>query len=109
MRDVVETTHIFFKLMEKFCNGSVVVQDKRKSRAKSKKAKKPQKSSSQHGKTPDDDDNNEEVSRFILKKKHYVDVLCKVDIRFSSYSSSSLSLCLMHKMQNAFWSDEYIW
>lgn len=38
LRDVVETTHIFFKLMEKFCNGSVVVQDKGRSRAK--KAKK---------------------------------------------------------------------
>ncbi|XP_055324474.1 protein timeless homolog [Sitodiplosis mosellana] len=64
MRDVVETTHIFFKLMEKFCNGNVVVQDKKKSRAKGKKAKKPQKSANQHGNTPnnhDDDDNNEDA------------------------------------------------
>ena len=34
MRDVVETAHIFFKLMERFCNGSVVVQDKQKMRKK---------------------------------------------------------------------------
>lgn len=62
MRDVVETTHIFFKLMEKFCNGSMVVQDKKKSRAKGKKGKKSkQKSSSQNGKAPD----NDEVSRFV--------------------------------------------
>lgn len=40
MRDVVETTHIFFKLMEKFCNGSVVVQDKHKRQHKKSKSKK---------------------------------------------------------------------
>lgn len=64
MRDVVETTHIFFKLMEKFCNGSVVVQDKKKSRAKSKKSKKSQKSAKNSNNDADADDDNNEVSRF---------------------------------------------
>lgn len=50
MRDVVEAAHVFFKLMEKFCNGSVVVQDKNKnSRKKSKSTKKTSKTSSQSG------------------------------------------------------------
>lgn len=40
MRDVVETAHIFFKLMERFCKGSVVVQDKQKSRKKTKRTTK---------------------------------------------------------------------
>lgn len=48
MRDVVETAHIFFKLMERFCNGSVVVQDKQKSRKKNKRTtKKPSKRNAQ--------------------------------------------------------------
>lgn len=34
--DVVEMVHIFFKMMEKFCNGRVVVQDKRRARKKPK-------------------------------------------------------------------------
>lgn len=50
MRDVVEAAHVFFKLMEKFCNGSVVVQDKnKKSRKKSKSTKKTSKKSRQSG------------------------------------------------------------
>lgn len=41
LRDVVEIAHIFYKIMEKFCKGRVVVQDKRKGRKKGKsKAKK---------------------------------------------------------------------
>lgn len=40
MRDVVETAHIFYKIMEKFCSGRVVVQDKRKTRKKDKTARK---------------------------------------------------------------------
>lgn len=52
MRDVVETAHLFFKLMEKFCNGSVVVQDKRKSRAKGTKSKKASKSSNDNEQSP---------------------------------------------------------
>ncbi|XP_031631724.1 protein timeless homolog [Contarinia nasturtii] len=59
MRDVVETTHIFFKLMEKFCNGSVVVQDKRKARNKGNKKKKPTKSSS-HGNEEGEDEQTTE-------------------------------------------------
>lgn len=55
MRDVVETTHIFFKLMEKFCNGSVVVQDKRKARQKGKKMKKPAKSASETNEEKEDE------------------------------------------------------
>lgn len=53
MRDVVETTHIFFKLMEKFCNGSVIVQDKNKRKHKKTKSKKP-KSKSNHKEDADD-------------------------------------------------------
>lgn len=40
MRDVVETAHIFFKLMERFCNGNVVVEDKQKSRKKNNRGTK---------------------------------------------------------------------
>lgn len=36
MQDVVETAHIFFKLMEKFCDGTVVVQKRKVPRAKNK-------------------------------------------------------------------------
>lgn len=36
MQDVVETAHIFFKLMEKFCDGTVVVQKRKILRAKNK-------------------------------------------------------------------------
>lgn len=64
MRDVVETTHIFFKLMEKFCNGSVVVQDKRKSHANGKKAKKLSKPSNNNKKSTED----EMVSRIRMRK-----------------------------------------
>lgn len=32
LRDVVEIAHIFYKIMEKFCNGRVVVQHKRNPR-----------------------------------------------------------------------------
>lgn len=55
MRDVVETSHIFFKLMEKFCNGSVVVQDKRKSQAKRNRGKKAPKSTTQKENTPEEE------------------------------------------------------
>lgn len=72
MQDVVETTHIFFKLMEKFCNGNMVVQDKRKSRAKGKKTKKSKKSTNQNGKTPDD-----EVSRFGNTEKNMLKFYAK--------------------------------
>lgn len=61
MRDVVETAHIFFKLMERFCNGSVVVQDKQKSRKKNKRAsKKPSKRNAQTS------NNAERVSVFFF-------------------------------------------
>lgn len=39
LRDVVEMVHIFYKMMEKFCNGRVVVQDKSKPRRKKKQTK----------------------------------------------------------------------
>lgn len=39
LRDVVEMVHIFFKMMEKFCNGRVVVQNKRRTQKKSKTKK----------------------------------------------------------------------
>ena len=80
MRDVVETTHIFFKLMEKFCNGSVVVQDKKKSRAKSKKSKKSAKTSNNDA-DADDDDNNE-VSRLRDETKIMSRYYAKQDFYF---------------------------
>lgn len=55
MRDVVETSHIFFKLMEKFCNGSVVVQDKKKSQAKRKRGKKTPKPASEKENSPEEE------------------------------------------------------
>lgn len=60
MRDVVETTHIFFKLMEKFCNGSVVVQDKHKRQQKRKKTKKQKSKSSQNAVANEDQVNSQE-------------------------------------------------
>lgn len=46
LRDVVETAHIFFKIMERFCHGRVVVQNKGRARRKAKpKSKAPTKSS----------------------------------------------------------------
>lgn len=39
LREVVEMTHIFFKIMEKFCSGRIVVQEKRKKRSTNKKSK----------------------------------------------------------------------
>lgn len=83
MRDVVETTHIFFKLMEKFCNGSMVVQDKKKSRAKSKKSKKSQKSAKTTNNDADaDGDDNNEVSRLRDETKIMLRYYAKQDSYF---------------------------
>lgn len=40
LRDVVEIAHIFYKIMEKFCNGRVLVQKKGHSRRNIKSKKK---------------------------------------------------------------------
>lgn len=47
LRDVVETAHIFFKIMERFCHGRVVVQNKGRARKKAKAKPKVSKKSSQ--------------------------------------------------------------
>ena len=39
LRDLIELTHIYFKMMEKFCQGTIVVQDKRRGRGKTNKNK----------------------------------------------------------------------
>lgn len=54
MRDVVETAHIFFKLMERFCNGSVVVQDKQKSRKKNNRTTKKPSAAKRNAQTTND-------------------------------------------------------
>jgi len=51
LRDLIDTTHVYLKMMEKFCQGSIVVQTKvrnskakkKKSQQKSKKSNKPTK------------------------------------------------------------------
>lgn len=47
LRDVVETANVFIKMMERFCQGEVVVQDKRRAggagKKKQKAASKPKK------------------------------------------------------------------
>jgi timeless len=40
LRDVVETVNIFFKMLEKFCQGSVVVQTKSKRKSQKKRTSK---------------------------------------------------------------------
>jgi hypothetical protein len=40
LRDVVETVNIFFKMLEKFCQGSVVVQTKSKRKSQKKRTTK---------------------------------------------------------------------
>lgn len=40
MRDVVETANVFIKMMERFCQGAVVVQDKRRVGGAGKKKQK---------------------------------------------------------------------
>lgn len=39
LRDVVETANVFIKMMERFCQGEVVVQDKRRAGGAGKKKK----------------------------------------------------------------------
>lgn len=42
LRDLIDTTNVYLKMMEKFCQGSVMVQTKVKNKSKSKrKATKP--------------------------------------------------------------------
>lgn len=40
MRDVVETANVFIKMMERFCQGAVLVQDKRRAGGAGKKKQK---------------------------------------------------------------------
>lgn len=39
LRDLIDTTSVYLKMMEKFCSGSIVVQTKVKSKAKKKPTK----------------------------------------------------------------------
>lgn len=43
LRDLIDTTSLYLKMMEKFCSGSIVVQTKVKSKAKRKATKRPTK------------------------------------------------------------------
>jgi timeless len=39
LRDVIETTHLFFKMLEKFCQGTVRVQGKKRAKPQKKSSK----------------------------------------------------------------------
>jgi timeless len=43
LRDLIDTTNVFMKMMEKFCQGSVMVQSKSKKPTKKKTKTKPKK------------------------------------------------------------------
>lgn len=51
LRDVVDTANVFIKMMERFCQDAVVVQDKRRGAAGKRKKKKKQQASNKPSKS----------------------------------------------------------
>lgn len=71
LRDVVETAHIFYKLMEKFCSGGIVVQDKRKARKKGKGTKSTASKKQQKTKTTEEENVSFILYNIVIDKQSF--------------------------------------